>query len=35
VIIKDNLTYLLICYGGNKFMHSNRPQSYFNKLVIR
>jgi len=35
VIIKDNLTYILICYGGNKFMHSNRPQSYFNKLVIQ
>lgn len=35
VIIKDNLTYILICYGGNKFMHSNRPQSYFSKLIIR
>ncbi len=34
VIIKGDLTYILICYGGNKFMHSDRPQKYFNKLVL-
>lgn len=24
----------LICYGGNKFMHSNRPQAFFNQVVF-
>lgn len=35
VVIKGDLTYILICYGGNKFMHSDRPQKYFNKLVLQ
>ena len=24
----------LICYGGNKFMHSNRPQAFFNQVLF-
>ncbi len=24
----------LICYGGNKFMNSNRPQAFFNKVIF-
>lgn len=35
IIVKDDLTYILICYGGNKFMHSDRPSRFFNRLVIR
>jgi uncharacterized protein YbaP (TraB family) len=34
VLISNGFRYELSCYGGNKFMHSNRPQSYFNKLKI-
>jgi uncharacterized protein YbaP (TraB family) len=34
VIIKDDRTYILICYGGNKFMHSDRPKKYFDRLVL-
>lgn len=34
VIIKGGRTYILICYGGNKFMHSDRPQKYFDKLIL-
>lgn len=34
VIIKGDFTYIMVCYGGNKFMHSNRPQLYFDKLII-
>ena len=32
IFVKNGFTYELICYGGNKFMHSNRPQSYFNRF---
>lgn len=35
VIISGDRTYILICYGGNKFMHSDRPQKFFNKLVLQ
>jgi uncharacterized protein YbaP (TraB family) len=35
VIIKGDLTYILICYGGNKFMHSDRPKRYFEKLILQ
>lgn len=34
VIIRENRTYILVCYGGNKFMHSDRPKKYFDKLVL-
>ncbi len=32
--VKNGFTYELVCYGGNKFMHSNRPQSYFNRFQL-
>lgn len=32
IFVKNGYTYELICYGGNKFMHSNRPKSYFNRF---
>lgn len=35
VIIKGERTYILICYGGNKFMHSDRPQKYFDRLILQ
>jgi len=35
VIIKDDLTYILICYGGNIVMHSDRPKKYFDRLIIQ
>jgi hypothetical protein len=25
----------LVCYGGNKFMHSDRPKKYFDRLVLK
>lgn len=34
IFVKNGFTYELICYGGNKFMHSNRPQSYFNRFQV-
>ncbi len=34
ILISNGFRYELSCYGGNKFMHSNRPQTYFNKLKI-
>jgi len=34
IFVKDGFTYELICYGGNKFMHSNRPQTYFDRFQI-
>lgn len=34
VIVSNNFTYIMTCYGGNKFMHSNRPQLYFDRLKI-
>lgn len=35
VIIDGDRTYILVCYGGNKFMHSDRPKKYFGKLVLQ
>lgn len=32
IFVKDGITYELICFGGNKFMHSNRPQLFFNRF---
>ena len=32
VFVQNGHTYELICYGGNKFMHSKRAQSYFNRF---
>ncbi len=32
--VKNGFTYELVCYGGNKFMHSNRAQSYFNRFQL-
>lgn len=32
IFVKNGFTYELICYGGNKFMHSNRPQLYFSRF---
>ncbi len=29
-----NVCYELICYGGNKFMHSDRPAKFFQKFEI-
>lgn len=30
----NDWTYELTCYGGNKFMHSDRPKKYFDRLLI-
>jgi len=35
VMIKDDRVYILICYGGNKFMHSDRPKKYFDRLILK
>lgn len=32
-VYKDKVV-KLICYGGNKFMNSNRPQAFFNKVLF-
>lgn len=29
------ITYEMTCYGGNKFMHSDRPKAYFDRLIIK
>lgn len=29
---KNDISYLMYCNGGSKFMNSNRPQEYFNKF---
>ncbi len=34
IIVSNGLTYELICFGGNKFMHSNRPQQFFNRFEL-
>lgn len=34
ILIYKNFQYELTCYGGNKFMHSNRPTMYFNRLKL-
>ncbi len=34
IIQKDKIAYEMICFGGNKFMHSNRPKQFFSKLII-
>jgi uncharacterized protein YbaP (TraB family) len=34
VFSKNGKTYELICYGGNKFLHSDRPQRYFSRLKL-
>lgn len=35
IFIHDNKAYILVCYGGNKFMHSDRPKKYFDRLVLK
>lgn len=35
IIVTPNWTYVITCFGGNKFMHSNRPQQFFDRLEIR
>ena len=32
VFIVDGNLVKIICFGGNKFMNSNRPQSFFNSV---
>ncbi len=32
IYVKNGYTYELVCFGGNKFMHSNRPQLFFNRF---
>jgi uncharacterized protein YbaP (TraB family) len=34
ILIYKNFQYELTCYGGNKFMHSNRPSIYFDRLNL-
>jgi uncharacterized protein YbaP (TraB family) len=34
VFVVNNKLVKLICYGGNKFMNSNRPQNFFNQVVF-
>jgi uncharacterized protein YbaP (TraB family) len=34
IYVKNGFSYQIICYGGNKFMRSNRPKTYFDKLII-
>lgn len=34
IFIHEGRLYALICYGGNKFMHSDRPKKYFDKLLL-
>lgn len=34
VFVVDGKLIKLICYGGNKFMNSNRPKSFFNSVVF-
>jgi len=34
ILIYKNFQYELTCYGGNKFMHSNRPSIYFDRLKL-
>jgi uncharacterized protein YbaP (TraB family) len=34
IFIKDGNLVKLICYGGNKFMNSNRPITFFNHVVF-
>lgn len=34
ILIFKNFQYELTCYGGNKFMHSNRPSIYFDRLKL-
>ena len=35
ILIYKNFQYELTCYGGNKFMHSNRPSIYFDRLNLK
>jgi hypothetical protein len=30
----DDFAYELVCYGGNKFMHSNRPHKFFHQFSL-
>jgi uncharacterized protein YbaP (TraB family) len=34
VFVVNNKLVKLICFGGNKFMNSNRPQNFFNKVIF-
>ena len=34
-IAYNGITYELTCYGGNKFMHSDRPKAYFDRLILK
>jgi uncharacterized protein YbaP (TraB family) len=33
IIQIGDVAYELICYGGNKFMHSNRPKTFFSRFL--
>lgn len=34
IFMHDGRLYTIICYGGNKFMHSDRPKKFFDKLAL-
>lgn len=34
IVQLGELAYELICYGGNKFMHSNRPEQFFKRFSL-
>lgn len=34
IIQFGDIAYELTCYGGNKFMHSNRPQKFFDQFTL-
>jgi uncharacterized protein YbaP (TraB family) len=34
IVLYHDRLYEMTCYGGNKFMHSNRPETFFNKLKL-
>ena len=34
IFIHEGRLYTLICYGGNKFMHSDRPKKFFDRLQL-
>jgi hypothetical protein len=34
-IAYNGIMYELTCYGGNKFMHSDRPKAYFDRLILK
>jgi uncharacterized protein YbaP (TraB family) len=34
VFIYKGMLFKITCFGGNKFMHSDRPQNFFNRLTL-